>query len=96
MEGGNQLEFVCGYDCGGVNMVMTEFYKTRTDGVNLYRTFSDAGFTLIRNDGVEYDEAVDVENSGWTYTESANRIVDPSEEITAEEAMSILFGGEVT
>lgn len=56
-------------------MVITEFFRTRTDGVNLYRTYSDAGKTLIRNDGVEYDEAVDVENSGYTYTESENDIV---------------------
>lgn len=50
-------------------MIVREFYRTRKDGVNLYRTFSDAGFTIIRNDGVEYDEAIDVEDSPYTYTE---------------------------
>ena len=41
--------------------------------MNLYRTYSDTGFTLIRNDGVEYDEAIDVEDAPYTYTESENK-----------------------
>ena len=55
-------------------MIVREFYMTRKDGVNLYRTYSDAGFTLIRNDGVEYDEAIDVEDAPYTYTESTNKV----------------------
>ena len=55
-------------------MIVREFYRTRKDGVNLYRTYSDAGFTIIRNDGVEYDEAIDVENAPYTYTESGNKV----------------------
>ena len=55
-------------------MIVREFYRTRKDGVNLYRTYSDAGFTIIRNDGAEYDEALDVEGAPYTYTESGNRV----------------------
>ena len=55
-------------------MIVREFYRTREDGINLYRTFSDAGFTIIRNDGVEYDEAIDVEDAPYTYTESGNKV----------------------
>ena len=55
-------------------MIVREFYITRKDGVSLYRTYSDAGFTIIRNDGVEYDEAIDVEGAPYTYTESDNPI----------------------
>lgn len=55
-------------------MIVREFYRTRNDGVNLYRTYSDAGFTLIRNDGMEYDEAIDVEDAPYTYTESGNKV----------------------
>ena len=52
-------------------MVVKEFYMTRTDGVNLYRTYSDEGKMLIQNEtGIEYSEAVDVENAPYTYTES--------------------------
>lgn len=49
-------------------MIVTEFYKTRNDGVNLVRTYSDKGYSIER-DGVIYDEAIDPENSGREYTE---------------------------
>lgn len=55
-------------------MIVKEFIRTRKDGVNLYRTYSDAGLTIIRNDGEEYDEAIDVEGASYTYTESDRRI----------------------
>lgn len=71
-------------------MINTEFYKTRRDGVNLYRTYSDSGRTVVREDGVVFDEAIDVENSGHTYTEGEPL---PDEEITAEEALAIITGG---
>lgn len=52
-------------------MIVTEFYMTRTDGVNLFRTYSDAGKMLLQNEtGVLYAEAIDVENSGYTYSET--------------------------
>lgn len=60
-------------------MIIRELYRTREDGVNLYRTYSDAGFTIIRNDGIEYDEAIDVEDAPYTYTESTNMIETPEE-----------------
>ena len=52
-------------------MIVTEFYMTRKDGVNLYRTYSDIQM-MIRQDGtgILYDEAIDPENSGRTYTET--------------------------
>ena len=67
-------------------MVVTEYHRTREDGVKLVRTYSDVGFRLIRNDGVVYDEAIDVENSGFIYTESD----EPIEAISAEEALAEL------
>ena len=68
-------------------MVKTEFYMTRSDGMNLYRTYSDQGRMLIRNDGVEYGEAVDVENSGYTYTEGDY----PVEGMTETEAKALAY-----
>lgn len=69
-------------------MIVIEDYKVRSDGVKLIRTYSDAGFRLIRNDGIVYDEAVDVENSGYTYVESEDLIEevieDAIEEITED------------
>lgn len=70
-------------------MVMSEDYKTRADGVKLIRTYSTAGLQLLRNDGVVFDEAVDVEGAGYTYTETGE-----AAEITAEEALSIITGGD--
>jgi hypothetical protein len=52
-------------------MIVKEFYETRTDGVNLYRTHSDEGMQ-IRKVGTEeiYDEAIDVEDAPYTYEET--------------------------
>ena len=69
-------------------MIVTEFYKTREDGVRLVRTYSDAG-KLIERDGVVYEEAIDPEDSGRVYTES-----DVDMELSAEEALGIILGGE--
>lgn len=52
-------------------MVKTEFYMTRKDGVNLYRTFSDEGKPIRQVEtGIVYDEAVDVERAPYTYEEA--------------------------
>ena len=50
-------------------MIVTEYFKTRSDGVVLNRTFSDAGFMIERN-GVRYSEAIDPADSGREYTET--------------------------
>lgn len=52
-------------------MIIKEFYRTRKDGVNLYRTYSDANMMILQNEtGVEYAEAIDVEGAPYTYTET--------------------------
>lgn len=69
-------------------MVIKEYYKTRADGVRLYRCYSDNGKTLVQSQTeIEYSEAIDPENSTYTYTEG-NDI-----ELTAEEALEIITGG---
>lgn len=50
-------------------MIVTEYYKTRKDGVVLNRTYSDSGF-MIERDGVIYDEAVDPAELNRKYTET--------------------------
>ncbi len=50
-------------------MIVTEFYRTREDGVRLVRTYSDAG-KMIERDGVVYEEAIDPEDSGRVYAET--------------------------
>ena len=56
-------------------MIVREYYTTRKDGVRLYRTFSDKNL-YIRKVGTDevYSEAIDVENSGYTYEETDREI----------------------
>ena len=56
-------------------MIVREYYTTRKDGVRLYRTFSDKNL-YIRKVGTDevYSEAIDVENSGYTYDETDREI----------------------
>ena len=90
-------------------MIVREHYKTRSDGVELYRTYSDVGY-LIRQveTGAEYSEAIDVENATYTYTETDKLIPDDFDIETAsveqlrerltdtETAAKILLGEEAT
>lgn len=44
-------------------MIIRTFYRTREDGVNLYRTYSDANLYIQKVDTDEiYSEAIDVED----------------------------------
>lgn len=54
-------------------MIVTEYYKTRTDGVVLNRTYSDAGL-MIERDGVRYSEAIDPAKLDRQYTETTEPI----------------------
>lgn len=52
-------------------MIIKEFYRQRKDGVNLYRTYSDKNVLILQNEtGIEYEEAIDVENAPYTYSET--------------------------
>ena len=62
-------------------MIKTEFYKTREDGIDLYRTYSDTNKYILQVEtGIEYDEAVDVAdengNIKYTYKETEKEIVN--------------------
>lgn len=60
-------------------MIVREFYRTRTDGVNLYRTYSDKRFYILQNEtGIEYNEAIDIENAFYTYTET-DKLIEESD-----------------
>ena len=50
--------------------IKKEFVAETADGVKLYRTFSDENRKILQNEtGIVFDDAVDVENAGFTYTE---------------------------
>jgi hypothetical protein len=63
-------------------MIVREYYNTRKDGVNLFRTYSDIGnYILQRETNTKYTEAIDVENAPFTYRETNEPI---EEEETVE------------
>lgn len=68
-------------------MIKTDFYMERTDGVKLYRTYSDRNM-MIQKDSTDetYSEAIDVENSGFTYTETDIPIEGEADTETAQKA----------
>lgn len=56
-------------------MIVKEFYLTREDGVNLYRTYSDENYKIRQVEtNIVYDEAIDVENAGYTYKETEEKV----------------------
>ena len=56
-------------------MIVREFYETRSDGVRLFKTYSDSGLMIKQNEsGNLYSEAVDVENAPFTYSETGELI----------------------
>ncbi len=81
-------------------MVIREFFETREDGVNLYRTYSDQGFMLRQIEtGILYSEPIDIEDAPYTYEETDILIEDkegdykPSlapDEISPEEFMALV------
>ena len=72
-------------------MIKKEFYKTRKDGVNLYRTYSDEGYRIkqIETSNV-YDEAIDVEDAPYTYEETDILIEEEATEQDYLEALAKL------
>ena len=50
-------------------MIVIEFYRTRRDGVKLYKTYSSEG-KMIERDGDLYEEAIDPEDTDRVYTET--------------------------
>lgn len=72
-------------------MVIKEFHLTREDGVNLYRNYSDEGFYIIQNEtGIEYSEAIDVEDAPYTYSESEHLIEVEDDEATEADYIEAL------
>ena len=61
-------------------MIIRAYYKTREDGVILYRTYSDLEHTILQVEtNIEYNEAIDVESANYTYVETGRLIEDGNE-----------------
>lgn len=77
-------------------MIVTEYYRTRNDGVILNRTYSDAGM-MIERDGARYSEAIDPADLNRQYTETDEPIemieTEPMSELEQKAAAyDILMG----
>jgi hypothetical protein len=59
--------------------IITEYYRTREDGVVLNRTYSDNGM-MIERDGVRYFEAIDPAELNRQYTETDEPIENKIDE----------------
>lgn len=58
-------------------MIQREYYKTREDGVMLFRTYSDCKCLILQIEtGILYEEAVDIETAPYTYEETDQPIED--------------------
>ena len=80
-------------------MIIKEVYKKRSDGVNLYRTYSDSKLMIRQVEtGNVYAEAIDVENATYTYEETGMPI--DADELTdmrlsaVERSINIITGQE--
>ena len=80
-------------------MIIKEFYKKRSDGINLYRTYSDSKLMIKQVEtGNVYTEAIDVENAAYTYEETGMSI--DADELTdmrlsaVERSINIITGQE--
>lgn len=71
--------------------IVTEFFKTRNDGVNLYRTYSNEGKKILQveTDRI-FEEAVDIEGAPYTYVE----YVPPVESDDYEDIIPIVPDGD--
>ena len=51
-------------------MIISEYYKTREDGVILIRTYSDRNMMIENKDGELFVDAIDPDDSERTYKET--------------------------
>ena len=70
-------------------MIVTEYYRTREDGVVLNRTYSDKGM-MIEREGVRYSEAIDPAELNRQYTETDEHIEPVTEEATEADYQNAL------
>lgn len=71
--------------------------KFTINSINYIRHKSDSGF-LVQRDGTDlkFADVVDIEEWGYTYTETDIPIPEPVNNIPDTEALRIIAGGETT
>ena len=73
-------------------MLKKEYYETREfDNVKLYKTYSNEGYKIKQIEtGFIFDEAIDVENSTYTYEET-EELIEVEENIDDNDTTDIDF-----
>lgn len=67
-------------------MIIREIYSVEKDGYTLYRTYSDQNMYVLQNEtGIEYSEAIDLENAIYTYSETDHPIEIENDENEVEQ-----------
>lgn len=70
-------------------MIKKEAYKTREDGVVLFRTYSDTNHKIMQKPTMAvYDEAIDVDGAPYEYVETDELIVvadEPTDDIMSQD-----------
>ena len=62
-------------------MIKKEFYRTRKDGVKLYKIYSTENLYIRKvNTDETYDLVVDVENAPYEYEETKDKIEEVEDE----------------
>lgn len=74
-------------------MIVTEYYRTREDGVVLNRTYSDKGM-MVEREGIRYSEAIDPAELNRQYIET-DEPIEPIEPIETDEPIDD-YEGEAT
>ena len=70
-------------------MITREFFRTREDGINLYRTYSDESLMIEQVEtGALYSDAIDVEGAPFTYRETGTPIPELREFPELEEVIT--------
>lgn len=68
-------------------MIVNEVFEM--NGVRHVRHYSDSGYMIASDDGIEYSVAEDLESLGKEYHETGTLVDEPD---NAEEILSIILG----
>ena len=76
-------------------MIIKEFYRTRKDGVDLYKTYSDQNMYIMKEGfNFYYAFAIDVENVPFVYVETDKPIPEKTTNFRMRKPAEVNDNGE--
>ena len=71
-------------------MIIKEFYRTRNDGVKLYKTYSDQNMYIVKEGSdFYYALAIDVEGASFVYVETDKPITEKSIDFRMKKSVEV-------